>query len=183
MCLQQPISAFPKQGGAVDAQYRRGLWAAVFYDQGLLLYRLPAGRSFPRLGAWVGAGGSSKSCSTDESPMGWCAAPSPLWDGHDWMLLSPTLFGETLLRQGQPQLGPSLVAGLCFPDSSFYPGFDVCHTGWSLFICLLGFPCCVPLRSVPMLRRSQPHTRSAPFPTLLSHRTLLLSGLFPPSPV
>lgn len=46
------------------------------------------------------------------------------------------------------------MAGLCCSASSFYPGFDVCRMGWSLFICLLGFPCFVPLCSVPMLRHS-----------------------------
>ena len=100
-------------------------------------------------------GASSKSCCVEGSPVGWGAAPCPLWHGCDWVLLSQTLSGVTFLGQGQPQLGPSLVAGLCCPASSFYPGFDVCHMGWSLFICLLGFPCCVPLRLVPMLRRSR----------------------------
>lgn len=117
------------------------------------------------------------------SPLRWGAAPCPLWHGLDWVLLAQTCLGATLVGQGQLQLKPSLVAGLCCPASSFYPGFDVCHTGWSLFICLLGFPCCAPLRLVPVLRCSHSLALALPhFPPSSSVGPFSYQGCFLPAP-
>lgn len=71
----------------------------------LQLYSLPAGRGFPRPVVWFCAGGSSKSSSVEGSLV---AAPSPLWLGHDWVLLSqiPSLeqcyWGKGSHSLGQP---------------------------------------------------------------------------------
>lgn len=119
----------------------------VFYDQGAAAVPAACRQRLPQAGGVALCQGLFKELPVEGSPVGWgadsgmatagCCSPKSSQDQHYWCKGSP-----------------SLVAGLCCPARSFYPGFDVCHTGWSLFICLLCFPCCVSLRSVPMLSRS-----------------------------
>lgn len=85
---------------------------------------------------------------------GCCSPKPPLKSSYYWARAAPAQ--------------ASIVAGLCcLLSSSSYLGFDVCHTRWSLFIVLLGFPC-VSLCLIPMLGCSCSPTLTLLFSICLS---------------
>lgn len=100
MGLQQLISASPKQGGAVDPQHRQGRGVAA-----AAVLHLQAEAS-PELWCGFVPGALQRAALWRESLVRWDAAPSALWHGHDWVLLSQTLSQEQCYwGKGSPSLG------------------------------------------------------------------------------
>lgn len=110
MCLQQLISAFPKQGGAVDPQHT-GPWGGSCSCTNYL-----QAETSPDLWCGLVPGALQRAALWREAL--WAGMQLPVPCGMAWVLLSQTPSREQmLLGQGHPQLGPALWQGFaaCLP--------------------------------------------------------------------
>jgi len=184
MCLWQLIPASPKEGEDVDPHHRRGPWAAAFYDlRGCSCTNCLQAEASPDLWRGFVRGGSSESFSTRGSPWAGVQLPVPCGMAMTGYCSARPSGEQCSWGKGSPSLGPAFWQGFAALPAVFIWAL-MCATwdGVSLSVCWV-FPAACPVLGSHAWALSQPHTRSVPFPTLLSLRTLLVSGLFPPSPV
>lgn len=108
--------------------------------------------------------------------MGWDAAPSPLWHGPDWVLLSQIpLKSNCYWGKDSPSLGQPCGKALLPAFQQFLSWLSCVSERWSLFIFLLGFPC-VSLCLIPMFGCSCSSTFPLLFSICLSSPILAVSS-------